>query len=144
VEVPARLVPGASWQREMITDGASASRHVTTYRAVAVEDVDVPAGRFRAVKVTFDTAIPGATIAPVITGTQWHAQGIGLVRSTTLIRSETDGSGVEIESVTELTTAPRSSSYQTRHWFWRTIGLSAWQAKAFWNSGMLLTTPMTR
>jgi hypothetical protein len=38
----------------------------------------------------------------------------------------------------------RGLPYQTRQAFSRTIGDLAGQLKAFWNSGMLETTPLTR
>jgi hypothetical protein len=38
----------------------------------------------------------------------------------------------------------RFTNYQTRHAFFDTIGASAGQENAFWNSGMFTTVPFTR
>jgi hypothetical protein len=53
--------------------------HQETSRVVAVEEVTVPAGKFRAMKVV--TEITGGGAAK--TRTNWYADGVGLVKSAT-------------------------------------------------------------
>jgi hypothetical protein len=51
-----------------------------TYTVGREEDVEVPAGRFRAIRVEMETALDGERRAAA---TQWHAPGVGVVKSVT-------------------------------------------------------------
>ncbi|HEX8078048.1 MAG TPA: hypothetical protein VF511_09555 [Chthoniobacterales bacterium] len=53
--------------------------HRETSRVTGVEEVTVPAGKFRAMKVVTETTSGNATK----TTTKWYAEGIGLVKSAT-------------------------------------------------------------
>ena len=147
VEIPARIAAGATWQRDMIFARSEPPVVRTTYRAVAEETVTVPAGRFEAWKVEFEVRGrgKGASSYPVTSGTQWHARGVGMVRSVSRSVTETGLTRIAMEWTQELSAVSEASSaHHTRQAFSRTMGDPAGQAYAFWNSGMFDTTPFTR
>ena len=76
--LPNPLVPGQKWEWHG-KDPTQVERHETS-RVVGVENVEVPAGKFRAMKVLTEIANGGA----LLTRTSWYAEGVGLVKTTTV------------------------------------------------------------
>ena len=71
------LVAGQKWEWSG-KDPTQVERH-ETYRVVGLEDITVPAGKFRAMKVVSEISSgPGR-----MTKTYWYAEGVGLVKTTT-------------------------------------------------------------
>src|SRR5262249_35233544 len=56
-----------------------------TYRVIGIEDVEVPAGKFKAVAVRQEVTIDGTQINV----TQWFAAGVGIVKQTVDLAGET-------------------------------------------------------
>jgi hypothetical protein len=75
--LPDPLVAGKKWEWTG-KDPTQVEQH-ETYRTVAFENVSVPAGKFRAMKVVTEISA-GATPK---TRTDWYADGVGLVKSVT-------------------------------------------------------------
>jgi hypothetical protein len=75
--LPNPLAVGLKWEWSR-TDPAQVQRGEKSTVA-AVEEVTVPAGKFRAMKVV--SIVTGASIP--MTRTNWYAEGVGLVKSTT-------------------------------------------------------------
>lgn len=75
--LPNPLVVGREWRWS--GKDPTQSEHQESSRVVAVEEVTVPAGKFRAMKVV--TEITGGGAAK--TRSNWYADGVGLVKSTT-------------------------------------------------------------
>jgi len=75
--LPNPLVAGQKW--EWTGKDPTQVEHHESSRAVGLENVTVAAGKFRAMKVVSE--ITGAAV-PKIT-TNWYAEGVGLVKSTT-------------------------------------------------------------
>jgi hypothetical protein len=71
------LVAGQKWEWTG-KDPTQMERH-ETYRVVGLENITVPAGKFRAMKVISEIT-SGAT---PMTKTYWYAAGVGLVKTTT-------------------------------------------------------------
>jgi hypothetical protein len=74
------LKPGDSWKVETpIQKGLRA--HSGQMKVEKEEDVEVPAGKFRATKVVFEvTVVDGNPLAQAETYTYWYVAGIGEVR----------------------------------------------------------------
>lgn len=75
--LPNPLVVGAEWKWS--GKDPTQVEHQENSRVVAVEEVTVPAGKFQAMKVS--TTVTGGGAAKTITN--WYADGVGLVKSTT-------------------------------------------------------------
>jgi len=75
--LPSPLVAGQKWEWSG-KDPAQVERH-EAYRVVGLENITVPAGKFRAMKVISEIS-SGAT---PMTKTYWYADGVGLVKTTT-------------------------------------------------------------
>jgi hypothetical protein len=69
--------PGDTWTWE--PDPAGAAPRKTTYTLGKEEEVEVPAGKFKALRVESELDLGGN----VIKGTLWYAPGVGLVKSVT-------------------------------------------------------------
>ena len=76
--LPNPLVAGQKWEWTG-KDPTQVERHERS-RVIGFENITVPAGKFRAMKV--ESEISGAS-AP-ITRTSWYADGVGLVKTTTV------------------------------------------------------------
>lgn len=74
--LPNPLVPGQKWEWSGLDP--TQTKHNESNRVVGIEEVTVPAGKFRAVKVISN--ISGTTS---MTKTYWYADGVGLVKTTT-------------------------------------------------------------
>jgi hypothetical protein len=74
--LPNPLVVGQKW--EWTGKDPTQVEHHESHRVVGVENVTVPAGKFRAMKVVSE--ISGASV-PLIR-TSWYADGVGLVKTT--------------------------------------------------------------
>jgi len=78
LKLPAK--PGDQWTYELrAPDGAEQPR--TTYTVGKVEEVEVPAGKFQAIRVDSVMTLPGAAVEPTIRGSAWYAPGVGLIKS---------------------------------------------------------------
>jgi hypothetical protein len=75
--LPNPLVAGQKW--EWSGKDPTQVEYRESSRAVAFEEVTVPAGKFRAMKVV--TEVSGASILKI--RTNWYADGVGLVKSST-------------------------------------------------------------
>jgi hypothetical protein len=75
--LPNPLLPGQKW--EWSGKDPTQVEHRESNRVVGFENVTVPAGKFRAVKIV--TEITGAS---PMTRTTWYAADVGLVKSTTV------------------------------------------------------------
>jgi hypothetical protein len=75
--LPNPLIPGQKWEWSG-KDPTQMERHESS-RVIGFENVTVPAGKFRAMKVTSSTS--GGAIP--MTKTYWYADGVGLVKTTT-------------------------------------------------------------
>jgi hypothetical protein len=75
--LPNPLVAGQKW--EWAGKDPTQVEHHESSRAVGFENVTVPAGKFRAMKVVSE--ISGGS--SLMTRTNWYADGVGLVKSTT-------------------------------------------------------------
>jgi len=71
--------PGDTWTYEPDTGGGGPAR-MTTYRMGKEEDVEVPAGKFKAVRVESEQQLG----ANVYKATLWYAPGVGLVKSVSI------------------------------------------------------------
>lgn len=69
---------GETWEVEARATAANPSRKVK-YTTGEVEEVEVPAGKFKAVRVEMEDEINGA----VLRTTYWHAPGAGMVKIVT-------------------------------------------------------------
>jgi hypothetical protein len=78
VRVPVKA--GDSWTVELETPAGSPPLQMI-YTIIGEENVDLPAGRFKAVRV--DTGL--APDQKKLSGSYWYAPGIGLVKSVTKI-----------------------------------------------------------
>jgi len=67
--------PGDTWTWEPDAGGGPASK--TTYTLGKEEEIEVPAGKFRALRVESEQDLGGR----VFKSTLWHAPGVGLVKS---------------------------------------------------------------
>jgi len=76
--LPNPLTVGQKWEWSG-KDPTQVERHETS-RVVGVETVTVPAGKFRAMKVVTETRNGSA----LMTRTSWYADGVGLVKTTTV------------------------------------------------------------
>jgi len=76
--LPNPLTVGQKWEWSG-KDPTQVERHETS-RVVGVETVTVPAGKFRAMKVVTEIANGKA----LMTRTSWYADGVGLVKTTTV------------------------------------------------------------
>jgi hypothetical protein len=78
LKLPAK--PGDQWTYELrAPDGAEQPR--TTYTVGKEEEVEVPAGKFKAIRVDSMMTLPGGADQPTIRGSAWHAPGVGLIKS---------------------------------------------------------------
>lgn len=75
--LPNPLVAGQKW--EWTGKDPTQVEHHESSRVVGFENITVPAGKFRAMKVVSEVS-SGAT---PLTRTNWYADGVGLVKSTT-------------------------------------------------------------
>jgi hypothetical protein len=125
VEVPARLKPGTKWERDMIVAMPHGPRVIrTSYQALGREELDVPAGRFKTLRVAFQVRGrgKGAESYPVTSGTQWLARGVGLVRYVSRSTSDAGGTQITLETTHELAAVREAASpHQTRQASARTI-----------------------
>lgn len=91
VSIPSRLHVGDEWTltHEPASD-AAAAKITTTHRAAGEEDVTVPAGTFRAIRVDHEITISTPGKDPAVTrGSKWFAIDAGLVRSVSTVVSTT-------------------------------------------------------
>ena len=75
--LPNPLVAGQKW--ESTGKDPTQVEHHESSRVVGFENVTVPAGKFRAMKVVSEVSGSGSPL----TRTNWYADGVGLVKSTT-------------------------------------------------------------
>jgi hypothetical protein len=71
------LKPGATWAAEVKRNGAVSSEF--KYTAVQEEDIEVPAGKFRAFRIDLEIVRPGRPVDPV-RASLWYAPRVGVVR----------------------------------------------------------------
>jgi hypothetical protein len=71
--------PGDTWTYEPDTGGGGGPARKTTYRMGREEEVEVPAGKFKALRVESEQEL-GANL---FRSTLWYAPGVGLVKSLT-------------------------------------------------------------
>jgi hypothetical protein len=74
--------PGDTWSYEPAVPEGVAKRTVT-YTMGKEEEIEVPAGKFKALRVEMSQTIPGAVVESVPRTTYWYAPGVGLVKSAT-------------------------------------------------------------
>jgi hypothetical protein len=72
--------PGATWTDERTTTSDGLPISPVKYATVGVEDVEVPAGRFKAVRVDAEPTIGPRTIKHSF----WYAPGVGVVKHITV------------------------------------------------------------
>ena len=95
VETP--LKPGASWDFNAEVSGVKVQQH---FSVIDEEDVDLPGGKFRAVKIQGEQTAPGS-----ITMDRWFVAGTGIVKDVTTTRT---ADGTLLRRVTlELTERPK-------------------------------------
>jgi hypothetical protein len=75
--LPNPLVAGQKW--EWTGKDPTQMEHREKHRVVGLENITVPAGKFRAMKITSEITGVGVPM----TKTSWYAPGVGLVKSTT-------------------------------------------------------------
>jgi hypothetical protein len=74
---------GDSWAVDIPSQGGELQGSTGTVTVGEVEEVEVPAGKFRAVRVeTVVTAVDGKPLAEPRRATRWYAPGVGLVKTT--------------------------------------------------------------
>lgn len=71
------LKPGAAWAAEVKRGGATSSEF--KYTAVKEEDIEVPAGKFRAFRIDVAIDRPGRPVEPV-RASLWYAPRVGVVK----------------------------------------------------------------
>lgn len=97
VTVPSKLEVGGVWNQTFDFETAGSSQKTKTVNRVTKrEEVVVPAGTFNAYRVDYEVE----TIAPdqppsFVRGTQWLADGFGMVKSVSVIEMEGDVRRVE-------------------------------------------------
>jgi hypothetical protein len=113
ITVPATINPGDTWTQSLTLEGTQTINETVipvknqvdfSCTAVGVESVTVPAGTFDAIRVDCTTqmniimTMNGVEVPTAIdlTGTNWYASNVGLVKSST--------TGSDVDSVTELVT----------------------------------------
>lgn len=67
--------PGDTWAAEVRAPGGQGTR---TFTAGKEEELEVPAGKFKAVRVDSETATARGVVSK---GSQWYAPGVGMVKS---------------------------------------------------------------
>jgi DUF3108-like len=72
--------PGDTWTYEPDTGGGGGPARITTYRMGREEMVEVPAGKFKALRVESEQQLG----ANVYKATLWYAPGVGLVKSVSI------------------------------------------------------------
>lgn len=102
VSIPARMEVGDEWTQVFESRAEGFSQKMTTVnRVTAREEITVSAGTWEALRVDYEieTSIPDQP-SSTISGTQWFAPGVGLVRTTSTIPME--GEVVSVETTIEL------------------------------------------
>jgi hypothetical protein len=80
VKLPAK--PGEKWSYESDgSDGPVGSK--ATHTVGKEEEVEVPAGKFKAIRVDSDRTLPTATGEIKVRASYWYAPNVGLVKSVT-------------------------------------------------------------
>lgn len=82
VSLPNDVAPGSQWSQTLsVTTSAGTSLIESTYAAVGFENVVVPAGSFRALKVEQGGSVTVFGQKVTMHGFLWYVEGVGLVRS---------------------------------------------------------------
>jgi hypothetical protein len=79
--IAAPLQPGGTWDYETQIGETKVHQH---FAVVGEEDVQVPAGKFRAYKIHGEQTSPGSTVID-----RWFVSGVGIVKDVTTTRGET-------------------------------------------------------
>lgn len=82
--------PGTTWTAEANRGGATPTTF--KYTAGKEEEVEVPAGKFRALRLDVETEVPGRTGDP-IRSSIWYAPNVGVVKQE---RFDTDGGYIKV------------------------------------------------
>lgn len=95
--IPARIDVGFEWTQVFESSGEGFTQTLTTVnRVTAQEQVTVIAGTFEAFRVDYEIEAVATGAQPsVVSGTQWFAPGIGLVKSTSVVPMEGEVASVE-------------------------------------------------
>ncbi len=82
VSLPNDVAPGSQWSQTLsVTTSTGTSLIESTYAAVGFENIVVPAGSFRALKVEQGGSVTVFGQKVTMHGFLWYVEGIGLVRS---------------------------------------------------------------
>jgi hypothetical protein len=119
--VAAPLQAGSSWNFDSKIDKAAVHQH---YEVVGEEDIDVPAGNFRAVHIRGVQTTPNTMSID-----RWFVSGVGIVKDVTTTRSE-NGDLVrritlELNEQPKVTPKPESKAADASKKFSASVGKSA-------------------
>jgi hypothetical protein len=98
VTYPKDMTPGSTWQHTLDYSGTmdiagetveATGNATSSFTAVGIENITVPAGTFDAIKIQVETTInitstfQGATVPVIVSGssTSWFAEGVGWIKS---------------------------------------------------------------